>query len=78
MLCPADHRVKLKESKTKDKYLDHFRELKKNQQLWNVKVTVITFVIGSLCTFPNGLVQRLENMEITGRVENIQTTALLR
>ena len=26
---PVDHRVKLKESEKRDKYLDHFRELKK-------------------------------------------------
>ena len=31
----ADHRVKLKESEKKDKYLDLARELKK---LWNMKV----------------------------------------
>ena len=42
---PAGHRVKLKESNKTDKYLDLARELKK---LWNMKVTVITIVIGSL------------------------------
>ena len=43
---PADYKVKLKESKKKDKYLDLARELKK---LWNMKVTVIPiFVIGML------------------------------
>ena len=35
---PADHRVKLKENKKKDKYLDLARELKK--KLWNMKVTM--------------------------------------
>ena len=30
----ADHRVKLKESKKKDKYLDIVRELKKNWGTW--------------------------------------------
>ena len=29
---PADHRVKLKESKKKDKYLDLARELKKTME----------------------------------------------
>ena len=33
---PADHRVKLKESEKKDKYLDLAREIIK---LWNMKVT---------------------------------------
>ena len=44
---PADHRVKLKESEKKDKYLDLTRELK---ELWNMKVMVIPIVIGVLGT----------------------------
>ena len=36
---PVNHKVKLKESEKKDKYLNFARELKK---LWNMKVTVIT------------------------------------
>ena len=43
----ADHRVKLKESKTKDKYLDFTRELKK---ISNMKVMMIPIVIGVLST----------------------------
>ena len=65
---PADHRVKLKESKERDKYLDLARELKK---LWNMKVTVITVVIGALGTVTKGLVQGLEDLEIRERVETI-------
>ena len=65
---PADHRVKLKESKKKDKYMDLARELKK---LWNKKVTIIPILIGALGTFTKGLVQGLEDLEITGRVETI-------
>ena len=61
--------MKLKECEKRDKYLDFARELKK---LWNIKVAII--LIG---TVSNGLVQGLENLEITGRVETIQTTALL-
>ena len=41
----ADHRMKLKEYENKDKYLDLARELKK---LWNMKVTIILIVIGTL------------------------------
>ena len=41
----VDHRVKLKESRKKSKYLDLAKELKK---LWNMKVTVIPIVIGAL------------------------------
>ena len=41
---PTDHRIKLKESEKKDKYLDLARELKK---LWNMKVTIIPIAIGA-------------------------------
>ena len=47
----ADHRVKLKVSKKRDKYLDLARELKK---LWNMKVTVIPVEIGALGTITKG------------------------
>ena len=72
---PADHRIKLKESKERDKYLDLARELKK---LWNMKVMVIPIVIGVLGTLTKGLELGLEKLEISGRVETIQTIALLR
>ena len=65
---PADHRVKLKEFKKRDKYVDLGRELKK---LWNMKLTIIPFVIGALGTVTKGLVQGLEYWEITGRVETV-------
>ena len=70
----GDHSVKLKESEKKDKYLDLARELK---TLWNMKVMFI-IVIGALGTATKGLVNVLEDLEIRGREENIQTTALLR
>ena len=44
---PADHWIKLKESEKKDKYLDLAWELKK---LWNVKVTIMSIVIGDFGT----------------------------
>ena len=72
---PADHRIKLKECEKKDKYLDLARELKK---LWNMKVTVIPVVIGAFGTVTKGLLKGLEELEVGGRVETIQTTALLR
>ena len=71
----ADHRVKFKESEKKDKYFDIARILKK---LWNKKVTNIPIVIGTHGIVTNGLIQGLENLEITGLVENIQITASLR
>ena len=56
---PADHRVKLKESDKKDKYLDLVRELKK---LWNTKVKFIPIVIGFLGTVNKGLIEGLEDL----------------
>ena len=69
---PADHRVKLKENEKKDKHLDLARELKK---LWNMKVTVIQIVTGSLGTVTKGLIRRLEDLEIRGGVKTIETIA---
>ena len=72
---PADHRIKLKECEKKDKYLDLARELK---TLWNMQVTIIPIVIGAFGTVTKGLLKRLEDLEVGGRVETIQTTTLLR
>ena len=55
---PAELRVKLKENKMKDKFLDLTRELKK---MWNNKVTVIPNLSGALGTVTNGLIQGLED-----------------
>ena len=43
-----------------------------------MKVTVIAIVIGVLRTILKGLVKGLEDLEIRGQVEAIQTIALLR
>ena len=72
---PADHRIKLKECEKKDKYLDLARELKK---LLNMQVTIIPSVIGAFGTVTKGLLKRLEDLEVGGWVETIQTTTLLR
>ena len=73
---PADHRIKLKECEKKDKYLDFARELKK--KLWNMKVIIIPIVIGAFVTVTKRLLKGLEDLEVGGQVETIQTTALLR
>ena len=72
---PADHRINLKESEKKDKYFDLARELKKR---WNMKVTIVPNVFGALGTVTKELLKGLEDLEVGGRVETIQTTALLR
>ena len=43
-----------------------------------MKVTVIRIVVGALGTVTKGLVKGLEDLEIRGLVETIQTTTLLR
>ena len=65
----------MKENEKIDKYLDLARELKK--KLWNMRVKGIPIVVGALGTVPKNLEKRLENREIRGRIETIQTTALL-
>ena len=72
---PANHRVKLKNVK---------RRISTSNLLWNWKkmrnmqVTIIPIVIGAFGTVIKGLLKGLEDLEIGGRVETIQTTALLR
>ena len=41
-------------------------------------MTVIPFVIGALVTVTEGIVEGLEDLEIRGQVEIIQTTVWLR
>ena len=72
---PADHKIKLKECEKKEKYIDFAKELKK---LWNMQVTIIPIVIGAYGTVTKGLLKGLENLEIDGRMETIQTTTSLR
>ena len=71
---PADHRIKLKECEKKDKYLDLARELKKkNYGTWRWRLYQSWFGIVT-----KGLLKWLDDLEVGGRVETIQTTALLR
>ena len=72
---PVVHRVKLKESEKKDKYLDLVTELKK---LWNLKVTFIPIIIGAFGTVTKELIKGVEDLKVKGRVKTIQATALLR
>ena len=54
--------MKIKESEKLDKYLEHKNDC----------------VIGALGTVPKGLDKRLEELEIRGRIETVQTTILRR
>ena len=64
---PADHRIKLRESDQKDKYLDLAWELKTMER----KVTIIPIVTGAFRKVSKGLLKRLGNLEVGGRVETI-------
>ena len=69
----ADHRIKLKESEKKDKYMDLAREWRK---LRNMKVAIISVVIGAFVRVTKGLLKGLKYLEVGGIVETIETTAL--
>ena len=43
-----------------------------------MKVTIVPIVMGALDTITKGLLNGLEDLEVGGRIETIQTTALLR
>ena len=43
-----------------------------------MKVVIVPIVIGALGTITEGLLKGLEDLEVGGRVETIQTTTLLR
>ena len=56
-----DHRVKIKESKKRHKYLDLARKLRK---LWNIRVMVILIVFGTLGKILKDLKRRMGVLEI--------------
>ena len=43
-----------------------------------MKVTIIPIMIGAFGTVTKGLLKGLEDLEVGGRMETIQTTALLK
>ena len=73
-VVPADHRVKLKDNKKKDKYLDHARELK---NLRNIKVMILLIVIGTLGPVTERLIKGQDDLEIkrTRRIVDIAALA---
>ena len=72
---PIDHRVKLKESEKRDKYLDLARELKTSMEHESDGDTNCN----QCARYSHPLIDTaLEVLEIRGRVETIQTRALLR
>ena len=70
-LLSAGHRINLKESEKKDKYLDLARELK---NLWNMKVMIVPIVIGALGTITKRLLKGLEDLEVAKNGQNPETS----
>ena len=74
--APTTHKVKLKESKKKDKYLDLARE--KNKQIVKHESDADTNYNWCTWKIPKGLVKGLEKLEVRGKVKNVHTIALVR
>ena len=64
----TDNKVKMKESKKIDKYLDLGKNLEK---LWNMKVTVTPIVIDAFETVPKSLEKRLGKWKSDGKSQEI-------
>ena len=75
LAAPINHRVKMKEKEKRNKHLDITRRLKKQ---WNVRVTVIPIVVGTLRKVLKNAENELEEYKIRGRIETIQTATLSR
>ena len=71
VLCRS---VKAKENEKRYKLLDFPWETK---NLWNMKVTMIPIVVGTLGIISQGKVKKIEDLEMRGQVNTIQITALL-
>ena len=71
---PEDYRLKLKESKKRDKYHDLARQLKKTVQHKSDLYSTCNW-----CSWYSHqrIVIRARGPEITGRIETVQTTAFL-
>ena len=52
--------------------------LLEKKKMWNMKVMIVPIVIETLGTITKGLLKGLEDLEVGGRVETIQMTALQR
>ena len=70
----TDQRVKIKENKKNDKFLELTRKLKK---LWNIKLTVIAFLVGTSGMILKCMVNWLVMLEIEVPTDTNKTTVLL-
>ena len=75
LCCPGWSQNKTERLWKKDKYFDFARELEK---LWDMKMTIIPIVIGTFGIITKRLLKGLEDLEVGGQVDTIQTAVLLR
>ena len=71
---PGDSRIEEKEKDKIEKYQDLGRKL---QKIWDVKVKIIPLVVRSLGAIPKQFGNRLKQIGITARTEQVQKTVLL-
>ena len=71
----ANHRIELNENEITDKYLNLAKELKKTMEHEDDGDTYCNWCTRKIL---KGLVKGLENLEIRGQIETIQTTAMIK
>ena len=71
---PFETRVVDMEVEKIEKYLDLSRELKK---MWNMKVTVVSLVVGALVNPAKSLEKRLETIDIETKITELQNYVLI-
>ena len=64
----------MKEKEKIEKYQDLRREL---QKIWNVRLKIIPFVVGSLGAIPKQFHNRLKEIGVTAEIGQVQKTVLL-
>ena len=71
---PGDGRIEEKDKDKIEKYQNLGREL---QKIWNVKLTMIPLVVGSVGAIPEQLCNRLKKIGVTAGTAQVQKTVLL-
>ena len=70
----GDSRIEEKEREKIEKYQDLRREL---QKIWNVRLKIISLVVGSLGAIPKQFGNRLKETGTTAEIGQVQKTVLL-
>ena len=68
---PADHRIEISQQRKIKNYPDLKREL---QKMWNLKISIVLVVIGTLRTIPNSLEKHLNKLKVDVKISQMQTS----